>query len=51
MGNQEEALRWLENALAEKSHWLIWLKLDPRWARLREEARFQALLKKVGLDP
>ena len=51
MGNQEEALRWLENALAEKSHWLIWLKLDPRWTRLRTEPRFQALVIKVGLTP
>ena len=51
MGNQVEALKWLEKALDEKSHWLIWLKLDPRWTRLREEPRFQALVKKVGLDP
>jgi tetratricopeptide (TPR) repeat protein len=50
MGNQGEALKWLENALDEKSHWLIWLKLDPRWTSLRTEPRFQALLKKVGLD-
>jgi len=50
MGNQVEALKWLEKALDEKSHWLIWLKLDPRWTSLHTEPRFQALLKKVGLD-
>ena len=51
MGNQVEALNWLEKALDEKSHWLIWLKLDPRWTSLRTDPRFQALVKKVGLDP
>jgi len=47
MGNTERALEWLEKAYAEKSHWLVWLRLDPRWDRMRNETRFLDLVKKV----
>jgi serine/threonine protein kinase/tetratricopeptide (TPR) repeat protein len=50
LGETESALDWLEMADQEKSHWLVWLKLDPRWNRLRSERRFQALVEKIGLD-
>ena len=49
LGETERALAWLESAYEEKSHWLVWLNLDPRWDRLRDEPRFQALVKKIGL--
>src|SRR5262249_40318927 len=45
---RENALHWLDRALEERSHWLIWLELDPRWDALRGEKHFQELVAKVG---
>ena len=28
----------------ERTHWLVWLKLDPRWENLRSDARFEYLM-------
>jgi serine/threonine protein kinase/Tfp pilus assembly protein PilF len=49
LGNKDESLRWLEQAYADRSESLLWLRVDPTFASLRTEPRFQALLTKVGL--
>ena len=49
LGDRERALSALEDAFAERSHWLVWLKRDPRWDGIRDDARFQALVHRVGL--
>jgi tetratricopeptide (TPR) repeat protein len=49
MGKREETFSWLEQAYAERSHWLVWLKLDPRWNSVRSDPRFTALVRRVGL--
>jgi serine/threonine protein kinase/Flp pilus assembly protein TadD len=49
LGDNDQALAWLDRAYQEKSHWLVWLKLDPRWHRLRSDPRFGDLLYRVGL--
>jgi hypothetical protein len=46
----EQAFVWLEKAYEERSHWLVWLRLDPRWDTLRSDPRFRELLLKVGLE-
>jgi hypothetical protein len=38
---------WLDTAFAERSHWLVWLRLDPRWKTLRGDPRFAALVERV----
>src|SRR5437870_5776691 len=50
LGEKEKALDWLDKAYEnrESACWL--LKVDPIYDSLRNEPRFQALLKKVGLD-
>jgi TolB-like protein/DNA-binding winged helix-turn-helix (wHTH) protein/tetratricopeptide (TPR) repeat protein len=50
LGQKDEAFAALDQALAARSNWLIYLKLDPRFESLHDDARFAALLKKVGLD-
>ncbi len=50
LGQKAEALDALEKAHAERESWMAWLKVDPLLAPLHGEPRFQALLKKVGLD-
>src|SRR5262249_39108334 len=39
----------LEAAYGERSHWLVWLKRDPRWDEIREQPRFRELVRRAGL--
>jgi DNA-binding winged helix-turn-helix (wHTH) protein len=45
LGNNDTAFTWLNRAFQERSHWLVWLRLDPRWKGLRPDARFVELLR------
>jgi hypothetical protein len=48
--NVELRADWkLEAALRERSHWLVWLKRDPRWNDVRTDPRFEALVLRIGL--
>lgn len=47
LGQSDDAFRWLDNAFDERSHWLVWLRLDPRWKSLRGDPRFAALLARL----
>lgn len=49
LGMQEEALLWLEQAYQQHSRMMVWLKVDPRFDRLRSDPRFQDLMRRVGL--
>src|SRR5581483_647800 len=49
LGDAERALAALHDAYEERSHWLVWLKRDPRWSNIRSDPRFQSLVKQVGL--
>jgi tetratricopeptide (TPR) repeat protein len=50
LGRRDVALDWLEKAYEDHDSNMAFLKVDPGLASLRNEPRFQALLKKVGLD-
>jgi eukaryotic-like serine/threonine-protein kinase len=45
----ERAMEYLEKAYEDHSHWLIYLHIDPSIDPLRDEPRFQHLLRRVGL--
>ena len=47
LGRRDEALRWLERAFAERSHSMVFLRVDPQLARLRPDPRFQRLVRQV----
>ena len=49
LGEHGRALEYLDAARNEKSHWLLYLHIDPGMDSLREDVRFQALLDSVGL--
>jgi hypothetical protein len=49
LGDRERVFSYLEAAYRERSHWLVWLKRDQRWNDVRSDARFQNLVRKVGL--
>jgi len=50
LGEKEKALEWLEKCYEDRDTQTWFLKVDPLYDSLRDEPRFQALLKKVGLD-
>jgi eukaryotic-like serine/threonine-protein kinase len=49
LGQNDRALEYLEKSYQEHSHWLIYLHIDPSMDDLRNDSRFQNLLKRVGL--
>jgi len=49
LGDVNAGLDWLERALAEKSPWIAYLKVDPRVDPVRSHARFEGLLRKARL--
>jgi TolB-like protein/Flp pilus assembly protein TadD len=49
MGDDEQALNYLEKAFQERSPWIVTLPLEPRVQRLRTSVFFQSLLRKLRL--
>jgi hypothetical protein len=51
LGERERALDLLERAVhEERDNWPTWLGLDPRFAALAEEPRFQGLIAELGFE-
>jgi len=49
MGKNDQAFTWLEQAYVQHSNALVTLRVEPRFDPLRSDARFQDLLRRVGL--
>ena len=49
MGNRDQAFEWLEKAYVDRSEWMIYLNVEHFLDLIRDDARFSALVKKVGL--
>ena len=50
VGNDMEAIRWLETSFAEGSLWSLAFRSDPILNRLRDDPRFQALMRRCGAE-
>jgi adenylate cyclase len=50
LGERDSALSWLETTYDEGHAQILFLNANPGWEPLRSEPRFQALLRKVGLE-
>jgi tetratricopeptide (TPR) repeat protein len=50
LGEKQKALDWLEQSYLDQESACWYLKVDPIYEGLRNEPRFQAIVKKVGLD-
>ena len=49
LGDEDRAFEWFEQACEERSSILAWLNVDSAYDRVRSDARFAALAKKMGL--
>jgi tetratricopeptide (TPR) repeat protein len=50
LGDIDDAFKWLDTAVEEKSSGLMMLRVHPRLDPLRSDARYRSLVKKVGLE-
>ena len=48
--DKEKILNWLEKCYDDQDGACWWLKIDQRYGSLRNDPRFQAIVRKVGLD-
>lgn len=48
LGEHDEAIKWLEQAVETRDYWVVWLGVEPRFDPLRAAPRFQQLLERVG---
>jgi len=51
LNDRDQSFKWLERAFEERDVWLMNLKVDPVFAKLRTDKRFQDLLTRAGLRP
>ena len=51
LGEKDQAFDELGKAFEERSGFLIYIKCDRRFDALRSDARYEALLKRIGLPP
>ena len=50
LGNDDSAFEWLEEAYRQRALQLIYLKVGPKFDRLRKDARLTDLLRRLGLE-
>ena len=49
LNDADVAFRWFDNAVEERSGWLVYLRLEPRLDSLRRDPRYEDLLQRVGV--
>jgi len=50
LGDKDKAFEWLGKALEERAYDMVMLKVEPRFAPLRSDPRFKALLRRMGFE-
>ena len=49
LGESDKALDYLEKGFADKDVRMVFLKIEPKWNNMRNEPRFQDLMRRAGL--
>jgi hypothetical protein len=49
LGDKEQALNWLEKACDDKDNRARFLQVDPGFDTLRDDPRYQRLVRRIGL--
>ena len=50
LDERDEALDWLERGYEQRDVRMTFLKVDPKWDKLRSDSRFISLIKRMKLD-
>ena len=50
LGDMDNAYEWFFKAAEERSSWLAWVQVEPRFNQLRQDARYVKLLEKIGFS-
>ena len=50
LGERDETFSWLERGFEERDPKMVFLKVEPKWNNLREDPRFQDLMRRVGFE-
>ncbi len=48
LGERDETLAWLERGFEQRDPKMVFLKVEPKWNNLRDDPRFQDLMRRVG---
>ena len=48
LGDQDETFAWLNKAYEERSYWLLWLRVEPKFDGLRSDPRYQELVRRMN---
>ena len=51
LDEREKTLEWLERGFEQRDPKMTFLKVEPKWNNLRDDPRFQDLLRRVGFAP
>ncbi len=51
LGENDEAFKWLDKAYRQRDSYLIFLNAYPMYDNLRDDPRFDDLLRRIGLEP
>ena len=49
--DMDKAYAWLDTAIQARNAGLVYLTVDPKYARLRSDPRFAGVCRRVGLKP
>ncbi|HWC75897.1 MAG TPA: protein kinase, partial [Blastocatellia bacterium] len=49
LGETDQAFEWLQRGFDERDSGLIWLKVNPHFRDLHSDARFETLVRRIGL--
>ena len=49
LGEKDEAMKWIEKGIAERSNGVAYLVANPEYDALRGDPRYEAILTRVGL--
>jgi TolB-like protein/predicted Ser/Thr protein kinase len=49
LGDKDQTFEWLQKSLEDHSHWVIWLKCDPRFDSIRSDPRYGEVMRRMGL--
>lgn len=48
LDKRDPAIALLEQGFREKTHWLVWLRFDQRWYKVRDDERFRQMVQRMN---